>query len=130
MEICLFDALIGNNDRHGRNLAIVHTTKGTTLAPMYDNPSYFSVEKEFLLGTDLNPSGSVWTSTSKEPKLRDYLCEFERLGFGQVCTHFKRKLFARFGDIIAEVNCSFITAKRQQAFLNFLEKKVMEFEHE
>ena len=130
VEICLFDALIGNNDRHGRNLGIVHTGKGGELAPMYDNPSYFGVEKESLLGVDFNISGSVQTKMSKKPQVRDYLGEFKRLGFGPVCTNFKRKLFAKFEHIIAEVGVSFITAKRQQAFLKFLEKKVTEFEHE
>ncbi len=130
VEMCLFDALTGNNDRHGRNIALVHTAKGITLAPAYDNPSYFGVEREFLLGADLNPSGSVWTAKSKEPKLRDYLGEFERLGFAKVCARFKRRLQGEFQHIMAEVKCSSLSAKRQSAFLDFMEKKMVEIEDE
>ena len=40
VKICLFDAFIGNHDRHGRNLGIIDTGKIRRLAPMYDNPSF------------------------------------------------------------------------------------------
>ncbi len=128
VEICLFDALIGNNDRHGRNLGIVNTSQGNGLAPMYDNPSYLGVEKQDLLGADINPSGKVWTKNSKEPKLEDYLFEFKRLGLSSVCAAFAKRLFAGFGHIVTEVADSPLSEKRKAAFLNFLEKKLMELE--
>src|SRR6185437_10532152 len=37
IEVCLFDALIGNHDRHGRNLGILETSAEKRLAPFYDN---------------------------------------------------------------------------------------------
>lgn len=37
-KIILFDALIGNHDRHGRNIAIIETAAGKRLTPVYDNP--------------------------------------------------------------------------------------------
>ncbi|MBF0107340.1 MAG: HipA domain-containing protein, partial [Deltaproteobacteria bacterium] len=35
--VLLFDALVGNHDRHGSNLALVETTRGKSLALVYDN---------------------------------------------------------------------------------------------
>jgi hypothetical protein len=40
IDITLFDALIGNHDRHGRNLGLIQSSGGYRLAPAYDNPSY------------------------------------------------------------------------------------------
>ena len=37
--LTLADSLIGNHDRHGRNLGFIQSPKGLRLAPFYDNPS-------------------------------------------------------------------------------------------
>lgn len=49
-ELCLFDAFIGNHDRHGRNIAIIDKNPEKILAPPYDNPSYIGMEIPELLG--------------------------------------------------------------------------------
>lgn len=128
VSICLFDALIGNNDRHGRNLGIIVTQNKKKLAPMYDNPSYFGVENNNMLGADLNPSGSIWTKSSKEPKFLDYVKEFQRLGYQDICFKFKEKFLKQFPFIKQEVHKAFISKQRQKAFLTFLKKKVKDCE--
>lgn len=127
VEICLFDAFIGNNDRHGRNLGILYTPRGQLLAPMYDNPSYFGTEEE-LLGADIHPSGSIWTSKSKEPKAKDYIKEFKNLGLEPAVLRFQKKLLTQFDNILKEVNESLIIAKRKEAFTVFLKKRKEDFE--
>ncbi len=128
IKICLFDALIGNNDRHGRNLGIIDTQDRKKLAPMYDNPSYFGIEEESMLEADLNPSCCIWTDSSKEPKFLDYIREFERLGFQKVCREFKRNFLNQFKSIKQEVHLACISKKRKKAFLKFLQKKVQDCE--
>ena len=127
-RICLFDALIGNNDRHGRNLGIIDTQNGKRLAPMYDNPSYFGIEDELMLEANLNPSCSIWTASSKEPKFLDYMTEFKKLGFQKTCREFERNFLNQFQRIEQEVNTAFISKKRKKAFLKFLLKKVEDCE--
>jgi serine/threonine protein kinase HipA of HipAB toxin-antitoxin module len=53
--MCLFDALVGNHDRHGRNIALIETRKGHILSPFYDNPSYIGIEDHNLLLAEHNP---------------------------------------------------------------------------
>ena len=69
LELCLFDSLTGNNDRHGRNLAFIQTKKGLQLSPFYDNPSYLGTEEEGLLGAQIEPAGAIATSETREPKM-------------------------------------------------------------
>ncbi len=128
IKICLFDAFIGNNDRHGRNLGIITMRNRKQLAPMYDNPSYFGVETEDMLGADLNPSCSIWTTSSKEPKLLDYIEEFHRLGFEKVCMQFKNKLLTQMDCIKKEISKSYISIKRKKAFWTFLKKRIKDCE--
>lgn len=92
-ELCLFDALIGNHDRHGRNLALIETARGKRLSPFYDNPSYIGIELEKLLGAQLNPTGKIATSATAEPTMSDYAAELIALGY--------RKTVLRFYDRIA-----------------------------
>ena len=126
VKICLFDALIGNNDRHGRNLGIIDIGKKKFLSPMYDNPSWFAVEKEDFLGADINPSGAVWTSSSKRPKMRDYIQEFERLDLKKSCVKFVERALREVDKIRSVVQVSGISEKRKSAFLVFLNKKLKE----
>ena len=128
IRICLFDALIGNNDRHGRNLGIIETQNRKRLAPMYDNPSYFGIEDNSMLNADINPSCSIWTSSSRQPKLLDYMTEFKKLGFEKVCMEFKEKFLNQFQNIEQEINTAYISTKRKKAFLKFLLKKVEDCE--
>jgi len=61
IKTLLFDALIGNNDRHGRNLGFIVTSKGSTLSPIYDNVSYLSLESGGMLQAQHNPTGRINT---------------------------------------------------------------------
>jgi hypothetical protein len=107
VRACLFDALIGNHDRHGRNLGLIVTPRGTSLAPIYDNPSALGLEDGRILQAEFAPKGKIWTQNSKEPTSSHYVEEFFRLGhedsardfFGRVNT---KKIFA----LIDESACS------------------------
>lgn len=128
IEMTLFDSLIGNNDRHGRNLGIIESSKRKRLAPMYDNPSYFGVESIDLMDFDFNISGCIRTSSSKKPKLLDYIQEFQSLGFEKACLKFIKKAVTQSQKIVETVECSEISKKRKEAFVKFLNKqlKIME----
>lgn len=124
VALCLFDSLIGNNDRHGRNLGLIQTPKGFQLSPCFDNPSYLGTESEDLLGADISPRGTIATSETTEPSMVDYIREFRRLGYGEVVAEFSKKISAV--DIQARVRASFISAKRQQAISTLIEKRLRE----
>ncbi len=125
VEICLFDSLIGNGDRHGRNLGIIDTGKNKTLAPMYDNPSFIGTEE--LLGAQFNISGAVWTLASKKPKTIDYIKEFKRLNLETPCLKFTKKIIHQFPVLIEEIKTSEIAEKRKQAFIKYLNSKLSDF---
>lgn len=124
IEIVLFDSLIGNNDRHGRNLGIIESVKRKQLAPMYDNPSYFGTEINALMDFDFNISGCIQTSSSNEPKLLDYIQEFQSLGYEKICFKFLNKIFKQSQQIIESVEASEISNKRKKAFIKFLNKQL------
>ena len=125
IEICLFDTFIGNHDRHGRNLGIIDTGKNRKLAPMYDNPSFLGIEKDdkFLLA-HFNPSGAVWTSDSKEPKLLDYIREFKKLKLEKPCQNFIKKIISKFPLLIEEIKKSEISDRRKKAFVKLLNDRL------
>ena len=127
IEICLFDSFIGNNDRHGRNLAIIDTGKKRFLAPMYDNPSRLAVETEDMLNSQFNISGSIWTSSSNEPKIKDYIQEFKKLNkveYTNTCFKFIKKTIFQFSKIVREIKHSEISEKRKEAFIRFLNDRL------
>ena len=124
IEICLFDSFIGNNDRHGRNLAIIDTGKMKKLAPMYDNPSYIGIVANELLDMKFSISGCIQTHHSKNPKIKDYLTEFNKLGFETTCKYFIKKLIKQFPKIIKEVSYSVISKKRKNTFIQFLNNQM------
>ena len=125
LQICLFDSLIGNSDRHGRNLGIIDTGKNKQIAPMYDNPSFIGTEE--LLGAQHNISGAVWTLASKEPKIKDYIKEFKRLNLETPCLKFTKKIIHQFPLLIKEIKNSEITDKRKQAFIKYLNSRLEDF---
>ena len=127
-EICLFDGLIGNNDRHGRNLALIDFGKKKELAPIYDNPSFFGVESEDFLGADFNVSGCIQTSRSKQPKIADYAEEFKRLGLEEACLRFMKKAARKRTDITKEVEISELSQKRKDAFIKYIDKQLKALE--
>lgn len=119
--LTLADSLIGNHDRHGRNLGFIQTPKGKELAPFYDNPSYISLDDDSMLGADLQPRGAIFTATSKEPTMKDYIVEWKRLGYENVVHNFQKKFV--FDKIEALIRNSFISEKRQNALLRILKKR-------
>jgi hypothetical protein len=124
---CLFDALIGNHDRHGRNIALIETKKGMVLSPLYDNPSYIGLENHGLLLAQHNPKGKVATRSTCEPTIRDYVQEFKNLGYTSVVTSFlARSRRINFDDIIQK---PYLSEKRQIAFLVLIKRRMEELEN-
>jgi hypothetical protein len=131
VELCLFDSIIGNNDRHGRNLGFVTRSAGIRiLSPFYDNPSYIGIADELLLDSDLQPRGTIYTNTSSEPLLRDYIIEFRRLHLESAVERFKQKVTARARSIIDDVRFSpSLSVRRRNALIKLIEKRLSELEH-
>jgi hypothetical protein len=126
--ICLFDTLIGNNDRHGRNLGIIDTGTTKKLSPMYDNPSFIGIQDDFLLESDTNPSGCIWTKSSRYPKPKEYIDEFQRLGYESIVEEFRYKIIAKSTDIISLVEKIDLGQKRKNSFLKLIKKRIKDFE--
>ena len=82
IKTILFDALIGNGDRHGRNLALIDTGVGYELSPAYDNVSNVGLESSsFMFKVDFNPTGRISTQATDAPNMFDYAHELIRLGY-------------------------------------------------
>lgn len=107
IKTILFDALIGNHDRHGRNLAFIRTAKGMSLSPIYDNVSYLMLEEGNMLKADFNPSGRINTSQTLEPSMRDYLKELKKLEYQDNIKEFYQSInLPRILELINESFCS------------------------
>ena len=129
IEICLFDALIGNNDRHGRNLALIQSTKrGTLLAPFYDNPSYLGVEEEDIIGAQIEPMGKIFTSESNEPGMKDYVKEFKKLNREKAVHSFFKKI--NIENINGLIDKAFISQERKTAIQKLIERRYGEIQNE
>lgn len=122
IKICLFDALIGNHDRHGRNLGLISTANGYVLAPSYDNPSYFAMAG--FLSASHSPKCTIATSFTSEPMMEDYVKEFQRLGFGEEVGKFKANL--DYETINSLIKSFFVSKERKNAFLNFIQRQYQE----
>lgn len=125
IKICLFDALIGNHDRHGRNLGLISTVNGYVLAPSYDNPSYFAMA-EFLAASH-SPKCVIVTSFTQEPMMEDYVKEFMRLGFGEEIRKFKASV--DYETLNSLIKSSFISEERKNVFLNFIKRQYQEMDN-
>ena len=124
IQVCLFDSLIGNNDRHGRNLGFIVTSKGTSLSPIYDNTSALGVESGTILRADFNPKGLIFTQDSKEPTGKDYVTEFCRLGYEDSVREFTAKLsMPDISSLVAASNCSDLM---KESFTRLLNKRYKE----
>lgn len=122
--LTLADSLIGNNDRHGRNLGFIQSPKGFKVSPFYDNPSYLGTEIHSLLEADHHPTGAIWTKKVSEPSMQDYIQEWQRLGFDYVIKRFRRAV--SLADIDALIKKSYLTSKRQKAFSKLIHKRSKE----
>lgn len=128
INMCLFDALIGNHDRHGSNVALIETAKGFILAPVYDNPSYLAIEEDSLLAADHEPSGKIFTQTTNNPTMKDYVFEFEKLGFNNIVNHFRKSVDLK--GLFSLISKSFISDNRKDAFVRLITKRHKELCHE
>jgi len=128
VKLCLFDALIGNHDRHGRNLAFIEEAKGhTVLSPFYDNPTYIGVEEEMLLGAQHDPKGKIATRLTNEPTMKDYATEFIETGHRIPVEEFMNGIdLDKLGIIVSE---SFISPKRKTALMKIIYERTMELRY-
>lgn len=126
--LCLFDAFIGNDDRHGRNLALIFDPKGCSFSPCYDNPSFIARMDDWVLGADLNSTGVIETLHIKAPTLSDYVKEVIRLGYKSSVEDFIKSI--KLQELERLINDSFLSSKRKRAFINFLHKKIKELNNE
>ena len=124
IDICLFDALIGNHDRHGRNLGLIQTKEGCVLSPFYDNASYLCSEDEALLVADHERTGRIGTLNQHNPGMTDYIQEFKRLGFEERILKFHKKI--KMQTLLSLINSAFITTQRKMAFERLISKRYRE----
>lgn len=124
IEICLFDSLIGNHDRHGRNLGIIREADGSSLAPFYDNPCYLSLEIPELLGAYHEPRGAIATLETREPVMQDYVKEWIRLGFTEEIKDFADRVDLRTIEDL--VGASFLSSARKGAILRLIQRRYKE----
>lgn len=128
VKTILFDALIGNNDRHGRNLGLIITAKGSVLSPIYDNVSYLSLESGGMLQADINPTGKINTKESYEPSMRDYVIELNRLGFQDEIDEFYQH--CKRPQLLQLIENSFCSNGMKDAIKRLLMKRFEELENE
>lgn len=126
IDMCLFDAFIGNNDRHGRNIGIITEARSKKLAPMYDNPCFLGIQEEFLLGAHFNPSGSIGVQNTREPKPKDYIEEFIRLGYTDITQKFLKILSKNKKSINEAVEQSIMSSARKEAFIKLIDDRYVE----
>lgn len=125
INVCLFDSLIGNHDRHGRNLGVLVTHKGTVLAPIYDNPSALGLESDALLKADFSPKGRIPTKDSTEPTTHDYVLEFRRLGYDEQVNAFSKRVnLVKINELIES---SFCTVLMKKALIKLIHVRAKEF---
>lgn len=131
VKTILFDALIGNHDRHGRNLAFLVTSNKKSLAPIYDNGSYLSLESGNMLKADFNPTGKIATKASQEPTMKDYVIELRRLGFENMISRFFGTLKSKkMKKIHKLIDNSFCTVSMREALRKLIDKRYRELQNE
>ncbi|MFZ4405615.1 MAG: HipA domain-containing protein, partial [Pseudobdellovibrionaceae bacterium] len=118
LSTLLFDALIGNHDRHGRNLGFIIKPKNTILSPIYDNVSYLSLVSGPMLAADFNPTGRIATQSTNEPTMIHYVNELKRLGYHDKVNNFFQKInIAKIEALIDQSFCSDLMKKSMKSLL-------------
>ena len=112
------DSLIGNHDRHGRNLGFIRSAKAMHLTPFYDNPSSLALEDPSILGADFQPRGAIFTKETDKPTMKDYVREWNRLGYEDVVDRFRKQLSLE--KIKSLFDKSYLSEKRQKALLRLI----------
>ncbi len=126
VDTILFDALVGNHDRHGRNLGFIVTPGKVELAPIYDNVSYLGLESGSLLKADFNPFGRIATHHTVEPSMKDYVLEFQRLDFKDRVKDFWSRI--KFTNIEGLIHRSFCSDLMKDALKRLITKRYKELE--
>lgn len=127
IQTILFDSLIGNHDRHGRNLGFIATSHHMSLSPIYDNVSYLSLEHGNMLKADFNPAGKIATKKTNEPNMHDYVMELKRLGYQKESEHFFRK--TKLEHILKLVDDSFCSTLMKSAIKKLIQKRYQELQN-
>lgn len=130
VEMCLFDSLIGNSDRHGRNIGLITTSDGTRLAPIYDNPSALGLESGEILNADWNPTGKVAVKDGENPSSTDYIREFRRLGYDSSVKRFIGKANKSKNRIKKSILESFCSDLMKRAMERLIFKRLKEMNDE
>ena len=121
INLCLFDALIGNHDRHGRNLGLIITAYKKVLSPCYDNPSYLGLEDEKYIAAHHEPRGKIFTESSKEPVMKAYAQEFIHLGYKESLKEFFGKIDT--SQLEKLIEDAFLSQKRKTAFNTLMTRR-------
>jgi hypothetical protein len=129
IDTILFDALIGNNDRHGRNIGFLSRPNSIFLAPIYDNVSYLGLESGDMLKADFNPTGRIATHLSLEPSMKDYVVEFTRLGYTSYVEKFHEQLASKWmKNIMQLIQNSFCSQLMKNALNKLINKRYQELD--
>lgn len=128
VKTLLFDSLIGNHDRHGRNMGFVITSTQCVLSPIYDNVSYLSLESGNMLKADFNPTGKINTKETYEPSMRDYVIELNRLGHHEEVKDFYKKLELHL--LLKLIDNSYCSIEMKNAIKRLLIKRSEELKNE
>ena len=126
--LCLFDSLVGNHDRHGRNLALIEEAGKYRLAPFYDNPSYIGIENAGFLPADHSPKGRIATCRNPEPVMADYIEEFTRLGFANVVEEFRHQ--AQLEKLMALSGWDLLSSERAESLRRLIAKRTEQLHHD
>lgn len=127
----LFDSLIGNHDRHGRNLGFLVMPNNISLAPIYDNVSYLSLESGNMLKADFNPLGKIATKDSQNPSMKEYIAELRNLGFESEIARFFTNLTSHgLKNIKLLIENSFCSDLMKLALHKLIDKRYMELKNE
>ncbi len=120
--LCLYDSLVGNHDRHGRNLALIEEAGQYRLAPFYDNPSYIGIEESGFLKADHSPRGKIATERTVEPVMTDYVEEFRGLGYENVVEKFRSSV--KFERILQLSGWGFLSKERSKSLKKLIKKRI------
>jgi len=121
LRMIIFDCLIGNTDRHGRNIALILTKKGAKLSPMYDNmcfilPGRFGLKNTF--------AGKIGTKNKENPTTKDYMKELSRLGLGSDRASFVAIVRKNLALIVSAIDSSELSLPQKIDFKKHLNESL------